>query len=87
MATLPVRDESNVMSREEVVAAVKSLKRHKAVGADGIPVEIYKASPQAFQLLFELLVQQIWDQEVIPAASLLSESRLPVLEVMLCFFH
>ena len=40
MPTLPERSASNVLTVTEVLKAVKSLKNHKAVGADGIPVGV-----------------------------------------------
>ena len=65
MAPLQGRDPGNTILDEEVRAAVSSLKNHKAVGADGIPVEIYKVSPAAFMLLSQLL-QRIWREEKVP---------------------
>ena len=65
MEQLPERDAANVLSVKEVTDAVNSLKNHKTVGADGIPVEIYKVSSSAFQLLFNLL-QNIWVSEDVP---------------------
>ena len=49
MAPLQVRDPENMLQVEEIMTAVRSLKNHKAVGADGIPVEIYKVSSSAFK--------------------------------------
>ena len=51
MAPLPARDPTNVLTIKEVRQAVTSLKRHKAVGEDGIPIEVYKLSQTAFNLL------------------------------------
>ena len=65
MPALPPRDGSNTLSVEEVWAAVKSLKNHKAVGADGIPIEVYKLSAPAFRLLYELL-ERVWREETVP---------------------
>ena len=65
MPALPERDPSNILSVTEVLKAVKSLKNHKAVGADGIPVEVYKVSPSAFRLLY-ILLARIWKEEVMP---------------------
>ena len=42
MKPLPPRDPDNTLTEKEVREAIKSLKNHKAVGNDGIPVEIYK---------------------------------------------
>ena len=65
MPPLPARDPDNALSAAEVHDAVKSLKNHKAVGADGIPVEIYKISPTALNLLYNLLAR-IWREESVP---------------------
>ena len=65
MPTLPARDQHDTLSRAEVRQAVKSLKNYKAVGADGIPVEVYKNSKQAFDLLSALLAR-IWQEERVP---------------------
>ena len=59
------RDPENILQEAEVLKAVRSLKNHKAVGADGIPVEIYKVSTSAFKLLFELL-RRVWQEESVP---------------------
>ena len=61
MTTLP----GNKISRDEVEQAVKNMKKHKAVGADGIPVEVYQTSAEAFELLFDLLTC-IWTSEQVP---------------------
>ena len=65
MPDLPARDADNKLKAREVWKAVKSLKNHKAVGADGIPVEVYKASTSAFLLLYELL-DRVWREEAVP---------------------
>ena len=65
MKPLQDRDPLNVIRAKEVLAAVRSLKNHKAVGADGIPIEIYKVSSSAFKLLFELL-ERVWQEECVP---------------------
>ena len=65
MPTLPERSANNILTVTEVLKAVKSLKNHKAVGADGIPVEVYKSSPAAFNLLYKLLAR-IWTEEIMP---------------------
>ena len=64
MPNLPVRNPLNVLTEKEVREAVTSLKRNKAVGVDGIPIEIYKISTSTFRLLFELLAR-IWTEEPI----------------------
>ena len=65
MPALPARSQNNKLTEEEVREAVRSLKNHKAVGADGIPVEVYKVSNPAFKMLFELL-SQTWREEAVP---------------------
>lgn len=62
MPELPARDVNNTLTAAEVWQAAKSLKNHKAVGADGIPVEVYKLSTPAFLLLYDLLAR-IWREE------------------------
>ena len=59
-------DPENVLKVQEVLQAVTGLKNHKAVGADGIPVEVYKVSPAAFNLLYKLLAR-VWKEETMPS--------------------
>ena len=65
MPTLPARDADNKLKVEEVWEAVSGLKNHKAVGADGIPIEVYKLSSPAFELLYNLL-ERVWREEDMP---------------------
>ena len=44
---------------------IRTLKRHKAVGPDAIPVEVFKRSATANRMLLDLL-QRMWQEEVIP---------------------
>ena len=56
---------SNALSKQELAKAVISLKNNKAVGADGIPAEVYKVSSAAFDLLYKLL-ERVWREECVP---------------------
>ena len=76
MPTLPTRDPHNKLTEKDVREAVQGLKNYKAVGADGIPVEVYKLSPPAFRLLHELLAR-IWSEETMPV--LLGEATFKML--------
>ena len=50
---------------EELLACLKKMKRSKACGPDGCPVEIYLASPLCQQALFDL-VREICEDEKTP---------------------
>ena len=63
MPELSSRDVNNNITLKEVRTVVQSLKNHKTVGADGIPVEVYKVSVPALNLLHSLLVARIWSEE------------------------
>lgn len=54
--------ENDPLTREEFEAAVKDLKNGKSPGADGIPVEVWKHSTGAREVLFEFL-QDVWNKE------------------------
>ena len=58
MPTLPERDPNNVLTRKEVEEAVSKMKKNKAVGADGIPIEVYQSSPITFELRIGSLIQR-----------------------------
>ena len=65
MPTLPMRDPENRLTKKEVESAINTLKNHKAVGDDGIPIEIYKESKLASTLLHSLLAR-VWQEEKVP---------------------
>jgi hypothetical protein len=44
---------------------LEALKRSKACGADGIPVEVYQLSPNARKMLYDI-VKRIWREENVP---------------------
>ena len=50
---------------EELDSCLRALKNSKACGPDGIPVEAYKASPNAKRDLFAF-VKWCWEEEVVP---------------------
>ena len=64
-AQLPKNDGIGKLEREEFEKAVKHLKNGKATGADGIPVEVFKKSAVAKNLLFAFL-KKVWDKEYVP---------------------
>ena len=59
------RDAEAEMTRAEFDAAVQSMKKGKASGADGIPAEVWANSAIAKDVLFEFL-QKIWRKEEVP---------------------
>ena len=65
MEQLGRREATDVLTKCEVAKAVANLKNNKAVGADGIPVEVYKVSASAFNLLHKLLAR-VWKEEQVP---------------------
>ena len=65
MEHLPERDPENIITWDEVAQTVNKMKKHKAVGADGIPVEVYQVSTVVFDLLYEMLTN-IWKTESVP---------------------
>ena len=65
MPAIPPSNTANVMQDIEIEKAINSLKNGKAVGKDGIPVEVYKYSPAAKTLLMDL-IKRIWQEESIP---------------------
>ena len=67
MDPLPLRNPEDTLTYKEVHDAIKTLKNHKAVGNDGIPVEVYKASRAAAGLLHSLL-ERVWREETVPEA-------------------
>ena len=62
---LPDTGEQGALTREEFDKALKSLKNGKAVGADGIPAEVWKNSKVASEALFEFLCE-VWNKEEVP---------------------
>ena len=63
---LPEDDGEGELEREEYDAAVRHMKNGKAVGADGIPAEVFKKSEVAKDLLFAFL-KKVWKKEHVPA--------------------
>ena len=62
---LPPRDPTNVITDAEFKAALGTMKKGKAVGPDKIPIEVFKASELAREMLLDLL-QRIWKEEKVP---------------------
>ena len=58
-------DPEAELKREEFEEAVKCMKSGKAVGTDGIPVEVWKNSEVAKDALFEFL-KMVWRKEEVP---------------------
>ena len=53
------------MTRSEFESAVRSMKKGKATGVDGIPAEVWANSALAKEILFDFL-QMIWAKEQVP---------------------
>ena len=66
MPAIPPRNAANVLQDIEIKNAISSLKNGKAVGKDGIPIEVYKYSPVAQALLVDL-IKRIWQEESLPS--------------------
>ena len=65
MSPLPQGCSPDTLTLKEVQDAIKTLKNHKAVGDDGIPVEVYKSSTASARLLHSLL-ERVWQEESVP---------------------
>ena len=63
---LPSNDGAGKLERKEFEEAIRHMKNGKAPGADGIPVEVFKNSAVAKDLLFKFL-KKVWDKENVPA--------------------
>ena len=55
----------NPPKHTEIVKAIKQLKK-KAAGPDGIPPEVFMASPNMTATLLEPLIKTIWELEHFP---------------------
>ena len=56
----------STINREEVEVALKGMKHGKAMGPDGIPVEVWKSlGEEGVDMLLDLL-QKIFEQEKMP---------------------
>ena len=56
----PVNNDSYPILREEVEAAVKSLKKGKSAGVDNIPSELVQAGGEAMTDLLLIICNKIW---------------------------
>ena len=65
-------EDPPIISFEEVTNAVKCLKKNKACGPDGVPIEQYKSSEVACKELLNLF-EQVWIDEQIPENLVLGE--------------
>ena len=64
----PVREDLSLPpSLNEVKAAIKRMKNHKAGGVDGIPAEVYKLGGPDLTERLHQLITKIWEREDIPA--------------------
>ena len=66
MPAIPPRNVANVLQDTEIKNVINNLKNGKAVGKDGIPIEVYKYSPVAQALLVDL-IKRIWQEESLPS--------------------
>lgn len=48
---------------EEIIETINKLKNNKAEGADGIPAELYKATPNITGEFLKPILEQIWNTE------------------------
>ena len=58
--------ETGPPRREEFIAAIKSLKNHKAPGKDRLTVELFKADAVTTGSILQPLLNTIWDRRTIP---------------------
>ena len=71
-ANIPAAEEAlpiktTMPTKEEIKAALKSLKARKAPGPDGIPPEAFKADTETATSVLHKLYVKIWEEEEIPA--------------------
>ena len=57
--------EDALLTRKEFDLALSRLKKNKAPGPDGIPVEVFKLCPSIQDELFEF-IKYVWDNEALP---------------------
>ena len=63
----PVNNDSYPVLREEVEAAVKSLKKGKSAGVDNIPLELVHAGDEAMLDMLLIICNKIWQTGEWPA--------------------
>ena len=56
----PIKNGSYPILREEVEAAVKSLKKGKSAGVDSIPLELVQAGGEAMIDVLPIICNKIW---------------------------
>ena len=54
-------------SASEILNAIKRLKNNKSPGEDGLPPEVYKASPHVVTEQLETLFSLIWEKKTFPS--------------------
>ena len=53
-------------TKEEVIAAIKSLKHGKAPGSDNLNAELFKADPELAAKILLPLFTAIWERKIVP---------------------
>ena len=62
----PINNDSYPILREEVEAAVKSLKKGKSAGVDNIPSELVQAGGEAVIDMLLIIYNKIWQTATTP---------------------
>jgi hypothetical protein len=70
------RRKKDTLSRREKETALRVLKKMKALGRDGIPIELYQKCPFCRERLFEL-IDRMWQYELAPPEMLQTTCRPP----------
>ena len=52
--------------KEEIMAAIRSLKNGKAPGQDGLNAELFKADPEFAAQVLQPLYEKIWEEKLLP---------------------
>ena len=58
--------DSGPPKKEEIIAAINSLKNHKAPGKDRLNAELFKADAMTTASILQPLFNTIWDRRKIP---------------------
>ena len=58
--------EEPLPSKEEILAAIKILKNHKAPGVDEINAEILKAGGESMAKVIKRIIEKDWNEERVP---------------------
>lgn len=53
-------------NKQEIIAAIKTLKNNKAPGQDNLNAELFKADPELSARILQPLFTAVWEQERVP---------------------